>query len=410
MRVLAGERVAHYEAILRRSDGQDVHVSVAATPVPRPGRPPLAVSVLRNVSAARRLDEVREEFLSTAAHEFKTPLAVIKAYAQLMSRRDAGERRALAVIQRQVDRLTRLLEDILEGTRLRTGEGSGRPERFDLAALARAAADRLRPAAPGHALAVDADGPISVVADRDRIARVLANLLENAVRFSPRGGEVRIHVESTRRPGGRLGARTAASGSRRSARARCSGATTAPTPGPSTTTAGSGVGLEVSRARRRAPRRPDVVRERPGRGVHLPLRPPALPRGRVSCRAPILVVEDDPDLLSLVEMILADAGYRVATAREGRAALARCAEELPALVLLDMRMPGMNGWDFAREFRARHGRSVPIVVVTAAENARARAEEIGAEGWLAKPFDIEDVLRTARSHAGPPVDGPAAPR
>ena len=197
MRVLAGERVAHYDAILRRSDGQDVHVSVAATPVPRPGRPPLAVSVLRDVSAARRLDEVREEFLSTAAHEFKTPLAVIKAYAQLMSRRDAGERRALAVIQRQVDRLTRLLEDILEGTRLRTGEGSGRLERFDLAALARAAADRLRPAAPGHALAVDADGPIAVVADRDRIARVLANLLENAVRFSPRGGEVPIHVEST---------------------------------------------------------------------------------------------------------------------------------------------------------------------------------------------------------------------
>jgi DNA-binding response OmpR family regulator len=125
---------------------------------------------------------------------------------------------------------------------------------------------------------------------------------------------------------------------------------------------------------------------------------------------PILVVEDDPDLLSLVEMILADAGYRVATAPEGRAALARCAEELPALVFLDMRMPGMNGWDFAREFRARHGRSVPIVVVTAAENARARAEEIGADGWLAKPFNLEDVLHAARSHAGPPVDGPAAPR
>ena len=125
---------------------------------------------------------------------------------------------------------------------------------------------------------------------------------------------------------------------------------------------------------------------------------------------PILVVEDDPDLLSLVEMILVDAGYRVATAPEGKAALARCAEELHALVFLDMRMPGMNGWDFAREFRARHGRAVPIVVVTAAENARARAEEIGAEGWLAKPFDLEDVLRAARHHAGAPVDAPPASR
>lgn len=112
----------------------------------------------------------------------------------------------------------------------------------------------------------------------------------------------------------------------------------------------------------------------------------------------ILVVEDDPDLLFLVEMILAESGRRVRTAPEGRAALARVAEEMPGLILLDMRMPGMNGWDFAREFRSRHGRACPIVVVTAAENARRRAEEIGAEGWLSKPFAIDDVLSTVDRH------------
>jgi PAS domain S-box-containing protein len=195
VRVLAGEGVAAYDAVLRRADGRDVYVSVAATPVVRPGRPPLAVSVLRDVTEARRLDEMRDEFLSTAAHEFKTPLAVIKAYAQLIARRDAGERRALAVIQRQVDRLSRLLEDILESSRLRAGYGARRVERFDLAAAARTAAERLRPAAPAHALSVDAEGPVPVVADRDRIDRVLANLLENAVRFSPAGGDVRVRVE-----------------------------------------------------------------------------------------------------------------------------------------------------------------------------------------------------------------------
>ena len=83
-------------------------------------------------------------------------------------------------------------------------------------------------------------------------------------------------------------------------------------------------------------------------------------------RAPsILVVEDDPDLLALVEMFLAESGRRVRTAPEGRAALARVAEEMPGLILLDMRMPVMNGWEFAREFRARYGRACPIVVVTA---------------------------------------------
>ena len=125
--------------------------------------------------------------------------------------------------------------------------------------------------------------------------------------------------------------------------------------------------------------------------------------------APILVVEDDPDLLALVEMILADAGYRVATASEGRAALARVAAEMPALIFLDMRMPGMNGWEFVREFRARHGRAAPIVVVTAAENARARAEEIGADGWLAKPFDLDDVVSVVQRFLGPGHAAPASP-
>jgi CheY-like chemotaxis protein len=117
----------------------------------------------------------------------------------------------------------------------------------------------------------------------------------------------------------------------------------------------------------------------------------------------VLVVDDDHDLLALMEIVIGEAGYPVRTASDGRVALARVAEEMPALILLDMRMPVMNGWDFARAFREQHGRAAPIVVVTAAENAGARAEEIGAEGWLAKPFDIQDVLDAVRRHVGPPV-------
>jgi DNA-binding response OmpR family regulator len=122
-------------------------------------------------------------------------------------------------------------------------------------------------------------------------------------------------------------------------------------------------------------------------------------------RRSVLVVEDDPDLLALVEMLLADAGHRVRTAPEGRAALARVEEELPGLILLDMRMPGMNGWDFARELRARHGSPCPIVVVTAAEDARRSAEAIGADGFIAKPFDIDEVLAIVERFVGPGTDG-----
>lgn len=107
----------------------------------------------------------------------------------------------------------------------------------------------------------------------------------------------------------------------------------------------------------------------------------------------VLVVEDDLDLLGLMEMVLQEAGHQVRTAGDGLRALEQVSEEMPGLILLDMRMPVMNGWEFAREFRARHGRACPIVVVTAAENAQLRAAEVEAEGWLSKPFDLEDVLQ-----------------
>ncbi len=115
----------------------------------------------------------------------------------------------------------------------------------------------------------------------------------------------------------------------------------------------------------------------------------------------VLVVEDDPDMAAVVQMIVAEAGYEVRTACDGAEALERIAERMPGVILLDMRMPVMDGWEFAREFGARFGRAAPIVVITAAENARARAEEIGADGWLEKPFELDEVVRMVSRFLGP---------
>ena len=124
----------------------------------------------------------------------------------------------------------------------------------------------------------------------------------------------------------------------------------------------------------------------------------------------VLVIEDDLDLLGLMEMILSDAGHAVRTATDGQQGLARVAEELPGLILLDMRMPVMNGWEFAREFRARYGHASPIVVITAAENARQRAAEIGAEGWLSMPFELEEVRALVTRFLGSQPTQDASPR
>jgi len=103
----------------------------------------------------------------------------------------------------------------------------------------------------------------------------------------------------------------------------------------------------------------------------------------------VLVVDDDPDMLDLVAEALARAGYEVEIARHGREALDRIAEHAPQLILLDMRMPVMDGWAFARACRELYGRSIPIVVMTAAEDSKLRADEIGADADLGKPFDLD---------------------
>ena len=108
------------------------------------------------------------------------------------------------------------------------------------------------------------------------------------------------------------------------------------------------------------------------------------------------MVDDDPSIVEIVSEILKSEGHEVVSAENGAVALAKVNGE--ALVLLDMRMPVLDGWGFAREFRAAGKRS-PIVVMTAAENARRWAEEIGADGYLAKPFEIDALIAAVERHA-----------
>ena len=112
----------------------------------------------------------------------------------------------------------------------------------------------------------------------------------------------------------------------------------------------------------------------------------------MSRRSHILVVEDDPDMSEVIVWALRQAHYETVAAANGKKALESVASGMPSLILLDMMMPVMDGWQFAREFRARHSQPAPIIVITAAEQAERRAEEIGADAWLSKPFELSDLL------------------
>ena len=112
-----------------------------------------------------------------------------------------------------------------------------------------------------------------------------------------------------------------------------------------------------------------------------------------------LVVDDDHDIAELVRLALTDEGYEVVIASNGSSALQATLETAFDLILLDMRMPVMDGWEFAREYRSRAGPRAPVIVITAARDAAERAAEIDADGYLSKPFSLEELLDIVDHHA-----------
>jgi CheY-like chemotaxis protein len=115
----------------------------------------------------------------------------------------------------------------------------------------------------------------------------------------------------------------------------------------------------------------------------------------------VLVIEDDPDMRSLLVLMLEDRGHHVLAASDGREGLDMLRHQTPDLILLDMKMPVMDGWEFARRYREAHDHPSPIVVMTAAEDPRRRAEEVGAAGWLGKPVELDRLYDTVEEIARP---------
>jgi CheY-like chemotaxis protein len=113
----------------------------------------------------------------------------------------------------------------------------------------------------------------------------------------------------------------------------------------------------------------------------------------------ILIVEDEKDILFPLRDFLESENYQVLTAENGVEAMQVLkASDMPDLILLDMKMPIMNGWEFAIEFLAKHDHQSPIVVITAAADAEQRAKDISAVGWVEKPFDLDVLLETIKKY------------
>jgi PAS domain S-box-containing protein len=179
----------------RRKDGSTVAVEGQTTTVELPDGM-VCVLGLRDISERRALQRMQQDFIAMVSHELQTPLTSLKGYAQFMQRRGTYNEKALTTILSQVTRLERLIGDLLALTRLESGRLELRRAPLDLVALVRTTTEQATQLSTQHRLVLEApEGPLVGCWDLDRLTQILDNLLTNAIKYSPNGGEIRIQVE-----------------------------------------------------------------------------------------------------------------------------------------------------------------------------------------------------------------------
>jgi two-component system, sensor histidine kinase len=364
-------------------------------------------------------DRRKDEFLATLAHELRNPLAPIRTGLDIM-RLNGGDpgasMRARGVMERQLKQMVRLVDDLLDVSRINTGKLTIRRESLELHAVVANALEIARPFidAQGHELAVELpSGPVHVLGDATRLAQVLSNLLNNAARYTPRGGHIRLWagVEDD----GWLRIRVSDDGIGIAPQMLGEIFEMFVQADASLERTNQGLGVGLSLARRLVELHEGSLQacsEGPGKGstftVALPVLaevPKAVPRpslghgGDVLFR--ILLVDDNEDFVNAIGGLLRTMGHTVHVCHDGPAALAQAEAFAPDFAFLDIGLPGLNGYDLARALRAipALGRTVMVAVTGwGQQKDRDLAFEAGFEEHLVKPVSVEQILAILAGH------------
>lgn len=375
----------------------------------------------------RDVDRRKNEFLATLAHELRNPLAPIRHATEMLARLgDGPEDRARAaeartVIERQVSHLVRLVDDLLDVSRVSHGKVGLRPERVELASIVESALEAARPllVSRGHTLHVTVpETPVFVHGDPVRLAQILTNLLSNAASYTDPGGTVRVEAA---REGGMIVVRVVDSGigippEELSHIFTMFGQTTEAR---GADHGGLGIGLALAKQLAQL-HGGTLTASSEGRGkgstftLRLPLeaRPgkeaatPVVPAtGPPSAATPkqILVVDDNVDAASTLADLLALSGHETHVAHDGPSAVDSALRLRPDVALVDIGLPGFSGLEVARHLR--HGPSLEGLLLVALSgwvqpDDLARSREAGFDLHLAKPVDVETLERLLARTAG----------
>ena len=364
--------------------------------------------------AAEEASRRKDEFLAMLGHELRNPLAAILTATDLLAKTDGtmDERaqRAVAVVARQSQHLTRMVEDLLDLSRITQGKLELHKQLVELRAVVADALESAR--APidrrGHDLAVDLPAePVWLEADAVRLAQLLANLLDNAAKYTLEQGRIRLTAE---REDGQVRISVEDTGIGIPQEQLGNVFTLFKQLGTSLERAAGGLGVGLALVRSLAEMHGGSVEaasEGIGKGskftVRLPvaptLRAAAVPtqakRAAVTSRR-VLLVDDNEDLAEGFAVALAMSGHAVRVAQDGPAALEAMHAFAPDLVLLDIGLPGMDGCEVARRMRMERKSSDLTIVALSGygrEEDRRRSAAAGCDAHLVKPVDIDELLR-----------------
>ncbi|HTU67605.1 MAG TPA: ATP-binding protein [Steroidobacteraceae bacterium] len=357
-------------------------------------------------------DRRKDEFLATLAHELRNPLAPIRNAVHLLKVRDPKDetvRHARDLIDRQLQHLMRLVDDLLEVSRITLGQVTLRSELIGLRPVLEDALEVVAPSARsrGHSVRVEIpDDDLPLVGDPTRLSQVFQNLLDNAVKYTPENGEIVLRVA---RHEAEVEIRVCDNGIGipLDVQSRIFDLFTRVHPSDRIKSSGLGIGLALARQLVKLhDGRLEVRSEGAGRGsefvVTLPLASApaaATATSRTAAELPaagkrVLVVDDNRDAAESLAMILQFAGHEVITAFDGAQALDRVRGFRPDVVLMDIGMPGMDGYEVARRMRADPAlRGLTLVAITGWGQAKDKDRALGAgfDRHLTKPVDPAEL-------------------
>jgi PAS domain S-box-containing protein len=427
---------SRYRSLHRKTGGHEVHVESAVSRlIGVDGVPMGLLHVIRDVTereradaALREADRRKDEFLATLAHELRNPLAPIRSSLQVMrlSADPDAHRQARSMIERQVSQMVHLVDDLLDVGRITQGKVELRRQRIDLTRAIHAAIETSTPVidASGHALdlRLPRDGAVMVDGDMTRLTQVVANLLNNAAKYTGAGGRITLSLSRETGDVGEtavIAVQDSGIGIPAAMLPRVFEMFTQVDRAQERSQGGLGIGLAlVQRLVEMHGGTVDAASEGKGRGSTFTIRLPALasrqddalpaplpvdmPVGAPRSGPRVLVVDDNPDGAESLALMLSLLGCDACIGRDGLEAVRLAESFRPDLILLDIGLPLIDGHEAGRRIRqADWSRGVTLVALTGwgQDEDRRKSREAGFDEHLVKPIELEALQRLVEEQA-----------